>query len=61
MALPSTALLLSIAAFATRALAHDHHGESSIPEGETVSLEPIVREVPMPLSPNIELTRDRIP
>jgi len=39
-ALP-TALLLSIAAFATRAAAHDHHGESEIPEGETVTLEPL--------------------
>lgn len=37
------AALVSIGAFATGALAHDHHdGESEIPEGETVSLEPLV-------------------
>ena len=42
MAAPSLALLLSIGLFTNSALAHDHHGESNIPEGETVSVEPIV-------------------
>lgn len=38
------ALSLSLASFGTLALAHDHHegGESHIPEGEAISLEPIV-------------------
>lgn len=42
----STAIrvLFSAAAFWTTATAHDHHdgGESKIPEGETVSAEPLV-------------------
>ncbi|KAL6863307.1 hypothetical protein ACO1O0_003554 [Amphichorda felina] len=41
IAAPSLALLLSIGLFTNCALAHDHHGESNIPEGETVSVEPI--------------------
>ena len=44
MATPALALLLPISFSATGALAHDHHGgESKIPEGETISLDPIVR------------------
>ncbi|KAK4065406.1 hypothetical protein Trihar35433_7526 [Trichoderma harzianum] len=39
----ATALLLSIASFGTLVHAHDHHegGESHIPEGEAISLEPV--------------------
>jgi hypothetical protein len=38
------AALLAIASFATLVQGHDHHegGESHIPEGEAISLEPIV-------------------
>lgn len=38
------ALLLSIASFGTLVQGHDHHegSESHIPEGEAISLEPIV-------------------
>lgn len=40
----ATALLLSIASFGTLVHGHDHHegGESHIPEGEAISLEPVV-------------------
>ncbi len=43
MAAPSLALILPALLFADGAFAHDHHGESNIPEGQTISLEPIVR------------------
>lgn len=36
-------MLLSMAAFSSLANAHDHHeGESQIPEGQTISVEPLV-------------------
>ncbi|KAK5995942.1 Protein YTP1 [Cladobotryum mycophilum] len=39
---PALALFLSIAALGRTAYAHDHHGgETNIPQGETVSIEPI--------------------
>jgi hypothetical protein len=43
-ATPTIAAVLSIGLFARAALAHDHHEgeESHIPEGETVSAEPLV-------------------
>jgi hypothetical protein len=55
------AAVLSIGLFAGAALAHDHHEgeESHIPEGETVSAEPLVSssvyEVPDHLSLTVEL------
>lgn len=42
--LASTASLVLAAAFFGAAHAHDHHGgETAIPEGETVTKEPLVR------------------
>lgn len=37
-----TSLFLFVATLAKMANGHDHHGESKIPEGQTVSVEPLV-------------------
>jgi hypothetical protein len=40
----ASTLALGLVLFGRPAQAHDHHGgESKIPEGETISIEPLVR------------------
>lgn len=46
--LPS--LFLLITTLGKMADGHDHHGESAIPEGQTVSLEPLVSAPSAPIA-----------